>query len=115
MSGAITWIIWKARSKLVFSRDDFVPSSCLGWYLIVACYPKLEVSRVVSPKPHMYKQVLIGWDFPPHGRVKFNVDGSVRFDDRLAACGRMCRDEVSAWLVGFCRNLRSSSVLSYEF
>lgn len=49
------------------------------------------------------------------GWFKFNVDGSVRNPNSLAACGGVCRDDSGKWVLDFCRNLGSSNILVVEF
>ena len=62
----------------------------------------------------VYQQIKVGWSFPSHGWVKCNVDGSVKHDTKSAACGGVFRDASGTWMLGFVRNLGTSSVVVAE-
>ncbi|KAI4313581.1 hypothetical protein L6164_026546 [Bauhinia variegata] len=46
-----------------------------------------------------------GWQFPPMGWVKCNVDGSFLPEKRSAGCGGVYRDAQGKWLYGFAQRM----------
>ncbi|KAI4313562.1 hypothetical protein L6164_026527 [Bauhinia variegata] len=56
----------------------------------------------------------IGWQFPPIGWVKCNVDGSSRKAQHSAGCGGVYRDGQGKWVNGFARKLGYCSSMKAE-
>ncbi|KAI4313564.1 hypothetical protein L6164_026529 [Bauhinia variegata] len=56
----------------------------------------------------------IGWQFPPIGGVKCNVDGSSRKAQHSAGCGGVYRDGQGKWVNGFARKLGYCSSMKAE-
>jgi len=56
---------------------------------------------------HIIKRVC--WEKPPLGWAKLNMDEDAVGSSGLAGCGGLIRDENGAWLVGFSRNIGSTT------
>ena len=54
------------------------------------------------------------WEKPPLGWAKLNTDGVVARNLGLARCGGLIKDEQGAWLVGFSRNIESTTSYAVE-
>lgn len=59
------------------------------------------------------KEVLIAWNFPEFGSLKFNTDGSC-WKNGNAAGGGVLRDATGKWIVGFAHNLGKVSITHAE-
>ncbi|GLT67725.1 hypothetical protein SLA2020_400120 [Shorea laevis] len=99
---AICWYIWLARNKAVFEGDkDWIISKehQLRYHLMEATLGLKKHIR--TPR---FEQ-LIGWERPPSGFVKINVDGSTRGTPGESAAGGLCRDSNGDWIFGFTQHL----------
>ncbi|XP_061375835.1 uncharacterized protein LOC133317945, partial [Gastrolobium bilobum] len=57
---------------------------------------------------------LVAWCCPPVDWVKLNVDGACDANGTRTGCGGVFRDASGTWIVGFCKNLGSGTVLHAE-
>ncbi|KAI4357360.1 hypothetical protein L6164_001313 [Bauhinia variegata] len=86
------------------SSLDLVPDSCLIYLPLGSGLGSASADGSVS----------IGWQFPPIGWVKCNVDGSSRKAHRSAGCGGVYRDGQGKWLCGFARKLKYCNSMKAE-
>ncbi|KAI4357362.1 hypothetical protein L6164_001315 [Bauhinia variegata] len=86
------------------SSLDLVPDSCFIYLPLGSGLGSASADGSVS----------IGWQFPPIGWVKCNVDGSSRKAHRSAGCGGVYRDGQGKWLCGFARKLKYCNSMKAE-
>ncbi|GLT78653.1 hypothetical protein SLA2020_501810 [Shorea laevis] len=101
---AICWFIWLARNKAVFEGDRewiVAKEGMLRFHLAKAGY---FLNRNPPTGTLRYEQ-LVGWEKPPPGYVKINVDGSARGTPGASAAGGVCRDSNGDWCFGFTQQL----------
>ncbi|GLT67934.1 hypothetical protein SLA2020_402070 [Shorea laevis] len=60
------------------------------------------------------REFQVGWDPPPSGFVKLNVDGSARGSPGPSAAGGCCRDASGNWLFGFNQQLGDGHAIRVE-
>lgn len=57
---------------------------------------------------------MLAWDFPRHGWVKLNVDGSRRISFGNVGAGGVLRNSSGDWIGGFAVNLGIGNILDAE-
>ncbi|KAL6223089.1 hypothetical protein ACLB2K_006479 [Fragaria x ananassa] len=82
------WAIWSERNKLVWEGGDCNPAHMAVWALqLLEEYQKIHVrqkKRGTRPRTK--------WSCPPSGRLKINVDGAFRKEERTGRVGVIARD-----------------------
>lgn len=78
---------------------------------------KLEETMIVLGKSKrmlggggLRNEALVGWNCPPVGWVKINVDGTSRRDGKRAGIGCVVRNDNGSWLVGEARNIEKANL-----
>ena len=114
--GFVIWLVWLNRTNIVFNNADgrLDHIRFLAMFKAHEVYESLHGNDIITGQQRRYHQVAVGWVFPDIGWTKCNVDGSVKQDQKVAACGGVFRDASGAWIFGFCHNLGSSSVVVAE-
>ncbi|KAK4252647.1 hypothetical protein QN277_014392 [Acacia crassicarpa] len=57
---------------------------------------------------------ITGWEKPPHGWLKLNVDGASTIQSSKAGCGGVIRDCLGNWVVGFAKSIGDCNASNAE-
>ena len=101
------WNIWKYRNDFVINRK------MQNLNLVTDIQNQaVEFMCCVSPLRELSWRIIkrVRWEKPPPGWAKLNTDGVVARNPGLERCGGLIRDEHGAWLVGFSRNIESTTI-----
>ncbi|KAK7266214.1 hypothetical protein RIF29_18856 [Crotalaria pallida] len=92
MFGVAVWMLWRERNSFVFESKK---ESIISLQMQVLCYTSHVANSMqkASFQRCLRREVLVRWEPPARGMMKLNVDGSVRQESMLAACGGLLRDE----------------------
>ena len=105
------WNIWKYRNDFVINRK------MQNLNLVTDIQNQaVEFMCCVSPLRELSWRIIkrVRWEKPPLGWAKLNTDGVVARNLGLARCGGLIKDEQGAWLVGFSRNIESTTSYAVE-
>ncbi|GLT63422.1 hypothetical protein SLA2020_359880 [Shorea laevis] len=98
----VCWYIWLGWNKAAFN-DDLTWTSGRASMLTTHFMEAASLLKQNHIRPS--SECLVGWDPPPSGFVKLNVDGSARGSPGPSAVGGCCRDTSGNWLFGFNQQL----------
>ncbi|XP_061350094.1 uncharacterized protein LOC133295304 [Gastrolobium bilobum] len=114
--GILAWKIWKCRNSWVFEGDRqnaySLIRSAIGFRDSVALAANPVFGAGNQPRNRIER--LVAWCCPPVDWVKLNVDGACDANGTRTGCGGVFRDASGTWIVGFCKNLGSGTVLHAE-
>lgn len=73
----------------------------------------MQLQQIVLPNLPRH-QLQVKWNKPMSGRVKINIDGLVMGSSKKACRGCVLRNSASDWILGFFRNLGTTSSIKVE-
>ena len=73
----------------------------------------MQLQQIVLPNLPRH-QLQVKWNKPMSGRVKINIDGLVMGSSKKACGGCVLRNSASDWILGFFRNLGTTSSIKAE-
>ena len=73
----------------------------------------MQLQQIVLPNLPRH-QLQVKWNKPMSGRVKINMDGLVMGSSKKACGGCVLRNSASDWILGFIRNLGTTSSIKAE-
>ncbi|XP_061347266.1 uncharacterized protein LOC133292825 [Gastrolobium bilobum] len=111
----ICWKNWKWRNELV--HGSAFP--CLNVRKRIICSSARDINNALASAqerlPVKFSMKMdITWQYPTDGSVIINIDGAVRGNPGLAACGGLIRNSQGRWLGGFAYKLGICSSFKAE-
>ncbi|GKV09776.1 hypothetical protein SLEP1_g21225 [Rubroshorea leprosula] len=107
----VCWYLWLGRNKAAFDDDltwtSNKESMLKNHFIEAACLLKQHHAS-------LRREFQVGWDPPPSGFVKLNVDGSARGSPGPSTAGGCCRDASGNWLFGFNQQLGDGHAIRAE-
>ena len=73
----------------------------------------MQLQQIVLPNLPRH-QLQVKWNKPMSGRVKINIHGLVMGSSKKACGGCVLRNSASDWILGFFRNLGTTSSIKAE-
>ncbi|CAN1811165.1 Putative ribonuclease H protein At1g65750 [Linum perenne] len=115
--GITTWLLWKARNKLIFDKEEqsvsAITEQCVYWTNLVLSSWKTNQLGREAPSIARHAQ-LIAWRPGEEGWSTLNTDGS-RFSRKGAtAIGGLIRNEHDIFVQAFCANIGNCSITRAE-
>ena len=126
---AIVWTIWEFRNRKIF--EDSVPilslavdliRFCVAWWFKHYGSGSSDSITILSQNLEEFcrdpvkskKNVVVHWVPPVLGVLKFNVDGSVRYQSGMAGIGGVLRDSNGMVLCFFSLSVGVQDVIAAE-
>ena len=112
--GTACWLLWCNRNKSLFDDQYVVPQDLSTLVLSRVC-SFVVANQQIQVTISLNRQVKeISWQAPNPLWFKINTDGCLKQNFALAGAGRLIRNTLRGWVVGFVANLGNCSVLAVE-
>ncbi|CAN1129044.1 Putative ribonuclease H protein At1g65750 [Linum perenne] len=115
--GVITWILWRARNKLIFEDVKYtvleVSEQCKFWInLVLSSWKTNQLGREAPGKARQTQ--LIAWRPGDEGCFILNTDGSRYSHSGSTATGGLIRDSGGRFIQAFTANIGDCSITRAE-
>ncbi|CAN1150998.1 Putative ribonuclease H protein At1g65750 [Linum perenne] len=115
--GVITWILWRARNKLIFEEVNHtareVSEQCKFWInLVLSSWKTNQLGREAPGKARQTQ--LIAWRPGEEGWFTLNTDGSRYSHSGSTAIGGLIRDDGGRFIQAFTANIGDCSITRAE-
>lgn len=103
--GVVSWNIWVNRCAVVHGSRS---KDLVG--IVTRCWADLK--EYLGGRRHELtrkEEIMVAWEFPCSGMMKFNTDGSL-WSNGNATCGGVLRDDTGRWVYGFARNIGTATI-----
>lgn len=105
------WWLWRARFIEILNGEDWDFPTIMRK---ITSFAQVLSIAAETMTPIRKNPRLVGWEKPPHGFAKLNIDGSYQGGIRSTGFGGLIKKDDGHWILVFSRNSGDSSVLHAE-